>query len=495
VNAGSAWNDMSDSLQANAERLLQAGRVPEAIVAYQRLLQARPALADAWYNLAYLQHQARRHEEALASYAEALRRGVAGPEEVHVNRAVILAEHLKRSDDARAELEAALRLNPRHLPALVNLGNIHEQCGEREQALARYEAALAIDPANALVLSRLPNLRRVSGAADPLIARLRHAIARPGAGSAEQADLGFGLGKALDEAAAYDEAFAAYTAANAASRLSVGPNAVRYHRAAHEQYIDRLIRLFDAPATTPASTGDEHAPVFICGMFRSGSTLIEQILGSHPRVTAGGEIDLLPMLAQAHLGPHLNDPVTPFGEAELEAMRKVYRDGVALQYPHTDVLTDKRPDNFLYIGLIKQLFPAARILHTTRSVLDNCLSVYFLHLSQTMPYALDLEDIAHWYRQYRRLMAHWKTLYGDDIRDVDYDALVADPRPQIEAALAHCGLAWNDACLNFHASRSAVMTPSAWQVRQPLYQRSSGRWRHYERHLDGLRRALGEFAA
>lgn len=482
---------MANSLQATAERLLHAGRVPEAIQAYQRLLQAQPELADAWYNLAYLQHHARHYEQALASYDEALRRGVKGPEEVRVNRAVILAEHLKRSDAARAELEEALRLNPRHLPALVNLGNIHEQCGEREQALARYEAALALDPTLALPLSRLPNLQRVASSTDPLIARLRQALLRPGVGHAEQADLGFGLGKALDDAGAYDEAFAAYTAANLASRLSVGPSAVRHHRAAHEQTIDRLIRLFDAPAR---ATQDDRPPVFICGMFRSGSTLIEQILGSHPHVTAGGEIDLLPLIARQHLGAHLRDPITPFGETELQAMRKVYKDGIALQYPQANLLTDKRPDNFLYIGLIKQLFPTARILHTRRSVMDNCLSVYFLHLSQAMPYALALEDIAHWYRQYRRLMAHWRALYGDDIHDVDYDTLVTDPRPQIEGALAHVGLAWDDACLNFHATRSAVMTPSAWQVRQPLYQRSSGRWRHYERHLAGLRQALGEFA-
>lgn len=482
---------MATSLQATAERLLQAGRVPEAIQAYQRLLQAQPELADAWYNLAYLHHQARHYEEALAAYDEALRRGVKGPEEVRVNRAVILAEHLKRSDAARSELEEALRLNPQYLPALVNLGNIHEQCGEREQALARYEAALAVDPTNALALSRLPNLQREASPTDPLIARLQQALLRPGAGHSEKADLGFGLGKALDDAGAYDEAFAAYTAANRASSLSAGPSTVRHNREAHEQYVDRLIRLFDTPA--PATDGDQ-PPVFICGMFRSGSTLIEQILGSHPRVTAGGEIDLLPLIARQHLGAHLRDPITPFGEAELQAMRKSYRDGIALQYPQADVLTDKRPDNFLYIGLIKQLFPTARILHTRRSVLDNCLSVYFLHLSRAMPYALDLEDIAHWYRQYRRLMAHWKALYGDDIHDVDYDALVTDPRPQIEGALAHCGLTWNDACLNFHTTRSAVMTPSAWQVRQPLYQRSSGRWRHYERHLTGLRRALGEFA-
>ncbi|MGY4831545.1 sulfotransferase [Sphaerotilaceae bacterium SBD11-9] len=486
---------MSDSLrelQAAAEQLLQAGRVPEAIAAYQRLLKMQPALPDAWYNLAYLQHHARRYEDALASYDAALRCGIQGPEEVRVNRAVILAEHLKRSDAARAELEEALRLAPRHLPALVNLGNIHEQCGEREQALARYEAALAVEPANALALSRLPNLKRVRDASDPLIERLRRAVARPGIGFVEQADLGFGLGKALDDAGAYDEAFTAYAAANQASRRAAGPSLLRHDRAAHEQFVDRLIALFDTPARSEAEPG--RTPVFICGMFRSGSTLIEQILGSHPRVTAGGEIDLLPAIARQHLGPHLRDPVTPFGQAELEALRTIYREGIALQYPQADILTDKRPDNFLYIGLIKQLFPTARILHTQRSVLDNCLSVYFLHLSRAMPYAFDLEDIAHWYRQYRRLMDHWKSLYGDDIHDVDYDTLVIDPRPQIEGALAHLGLGWDDACLNFHATRSAVMTPSAWQVRQPLYQRSSGRWRHYEKHLGRLRHALGEFA-
>lgn len=480
----------ADALRQAAARALRAGRLADALAAHEQALAADPHWADGWYNLGYLHQQARQFETALRSYERALAEGVAGPEEVHLNRAAVLAEHLRRSDDALAALQDALRCNPRYVPALVNLGNLHEQCGRRSEARQAYEAALQVDPGQSLALARLPNLTRVATTQDPLIGRLREAIAWPGAGAAERADLGFGLGKALDDAGAYDEAFAAYTAANQASRTSAGPVPVRYDRGAHERFVDRLIGLFDRRVV--ASPVDATAPVFVCGMFRSGSTLIEQVLASHPRVTAGGEIDLLPDIAARTLGRHLGPPAVPLDDAELQSLRRAYREGVALRFPGADVLTDKRPDNFLHIGLIKAMFPQARILHTCRSVLDNCLSVYFLHLSHAMPYALDLQDIAHWYRQYRRLMAHWKSLYGADIHDVDYDALVTQPRPVIEGALAHCGLDWNDACLSFHATPSVVMTPSAWQVRQPLYTRSSGRWRHYERHLGPLRDALGD---
>lgn len=487
-------NESAQALRARAEALLSAGQDVPAIAAYERALALEPDHPDAWFNLGHLQQRVRRYEDALASYAQALALGVRGPEEAHLNRAVILAEHLKRSDAAREALQLSLRFNPRYLPALINLGNLHEQRGEREAALMAYESALAVEPAQALALARLPNLKRVHDAADPLIGRLRAAIARPGTDWASQADLGFGLGKALDDAGAYDLAFAAYAAANHASRLSSGPRPVRYDRAAHEAFVQRTIEVFDTPAVASCGTDEAAAPVFICGMFRSGSTLIEQILGSHARVTAGGEIDLLPAIARAHLGRMLREPASALDEATFVPLRAAYRRGVAQQYPGAEVLTDKRPDNFLFIGLIKRLFPNARVLHTRRSVLDNCLSVYFLHLSHSMPYALDLEDIAHWYRQYRRLMDHWQTLYGDAIHEVDYDTLVAEPRPVIEGALAHLGLEWDDACLDFHRAKSVVMTPSAWQVRQPLYTRSSGRWRHYERHLGALRAALGEYA-
>ncbi|MEO5883064.1 MAG: sulfotransferase, partial [Caldimonas sp.] len=444
---------------------------------------------DEWFNLGWQQQRQGRHDAALASYGQSIARGVERPEEAHLNRAVILAEALARSDVAERELEAALALNPRFVAAWVNLGNLHEQQGDRDRARHAYEQALALDPAQPLALSRLPDLKPIAGPDDPLIVRLRQSIDGAGTAAADLADLGFGLGKALDKAGAYDAAFAAYVAANRASRASVGA-AAHYDAAAHERFVDRLIAAFPAPL--PADPTPPHGTrrIFICGMFRSGSTLVEQILASHPRVTAGGELEFLPAIAERHFAPSLAT-WPALDAAARQQLRSAYARAVASRYPDAAVVTDKRPDNFLHIGLIKALFPAARIVHTRRDPLDNCLSVHFLHLSQTMPWALDLLDIAHWLRQHDRLMAHWHSLWGRGIHELNYDRLVAEPRPVIEALLAHCGLPWDEACLAFHATRSVVRTPSAWQVREPLYTRSSGRWRNYERHLGPLRAALG----
>ena len=170
--------------------------------------------------------------------------------------------------------------------------------------------------------------------------------------------------------------------------------------------------------------------------------------------------------------------------------RRAYLEALPVQPGKDFRVTDKRPDNFLHIGLIKTIFPNARIIHTRRDPLDNLLSLYFLHLDPRMAYALDLEDAAHWYRQYERLMAHWKALYPADIFDISYDELVRDPRPVIEQLLDFCGLGWEDRVLDFHRNPSAVKTASVWQVREPLYARSSGRWRNYSRHLEAIKDLL-----
>ena len=138
------------------------------------------------------------------------------------------------------------------------------------------------------------------------------------------------------------------------------------------------------------------------------------------------------------------------------------------------------------------MFPNARIINTVRDPVDNCLSIHFLHLDHSMAYAFDLMDTAHYYREYRRLMAHWKTLFPDDIFDFDYDNFVRQPRDTTEKLLAFCGLEWDDACLSFHEAKNIVKTESIWQVRTPLYQRSSGRWQHYRKHVEELRAYLSE---
>ena len=474
----------AEALMALASRLRAAGRADEAAQAYRRLLAIRPDLPDSWFNLALMERQCGRFAAALAAYHEAVRRGVSGPEEAWLNRGVIHADDLGRPDLALQDLEAALAIAPDWLPALLNLGNLHEDMGRREAAAQVYAQALAVAPGHPVAMARAAGLARLTGPDDPVIAALRAAVSRPGLDVADRAELGFALGRALDQVGAYDEAFVAYAAANAASR-AIDPEGARYDRAGHERFIDSLIAAFPAPAAPAA--GSEAGPVFICGLFRSGSTLVEQIMAGHSRVTGGGELGLVPGLARAVAG--YPQALAGAGPEVFEQLRGLYLGGLKTARPQADVVTDKRPDNFLHIGLIKAMFPGARIVHTVREPLDVILSNWFLHLDRSMGHALDLGDLAHWHGQYVRLMRHWKALYPD-ILDLDYDALVVEPRPAIEGLLGYCGLDWEAAVLDFHKAAAPVRTASVWQVREPLYRRSSGRWRNYERHLDGVRAAL-----
>jgi tetratricopeptide (TPR) repeat protein len=482
-------SDQAELLLHQAQTHRAAGRPAEAAEAYAALLALRPDMPDTWFNLAMMHRQAGRPHEALAAYQQALDRRIRGPEEVHLNRAVIFSDDLDQSEAAKAELDQALTLAPAYLPALLNLGNLHEDRGEREEAQDAYRRALAAAPPPdaPLALSRLASATRFTSSADPLITRLKAALTAPVLPSADRAELGFALGRALDEVGAYDEAFAAYHQANLASRTATG---ARYDRAAHEAHVDRIMAAFPQPVAGPTTTSQasDDAPVFILGMFRSGSTLVERILAAHSGVVSGGELPLIPRLA-ASISPY-PEAVSEASASPIETWRRTYLDALRTARAGSGLITDKRPDNFLHLGLIKTLFPDARIIHTVRRPLDVGLSNYFLHLDRSMAHATDLADIGHWIGQHDRLMAHWKRLYPD-ILTVDYDVLVAEPRPVISAILGHCGLDWEDAVLDFHQARGAVRTASVWQIRQPLYQASSGRSRHYEAHLEPLRASLG----
>ncbi len=470
-----------------AQQLQRDGRVLEAIAAYRRVLMQWPALPDCWFNLGFLLRQARQFDDALTCYQKALDLGVTEPESARLNRAVIYADHLRRDDAAERELLAALDLNRGYVPAMLNLANLHEDRGRRDEARGLYARALAVDPACFLALARYANLQG-SGVRDPaLVGQLRAALASPLATAVDRADVGYALGRLLDQAGDYPAAFAAYEQANLDSRAAA-PHDVRYDRVAQEALAERLIRT-PLPTAVPPAAGPRL--VFVCGMFRSGSTLAEQLLAGCPGVAAGGELDLIPSAVASRLSP-FPEALRDAPGATLAQLAASYREAVARLFPAARLVIDKRPDNFLYIGLIKTLFPDAKIVHTTRDPLDTCLSTFFLHLDHRMSYALDLLDTGHYYRQYRRVMAHWQQLYGGDIIDLDYDHLVRDPDVAGAALFGALGLPWDRTCLDFARARRSVKTASVWQVREPLYRHASGRSRHYARELAPLRAYLAD---
>ncbi|KQU47439.1 hypothetical protein ASG67_14395 [Sphingomonas sp. Leaf339] len=468
---------------------MQDGRVEDGIDAYRSLSVAEPGDAETWYNLAYLLRCARRFGEAVDAYGQALARGISRPEEVHLNRAVILSEFLQRPDEAEAELRTAIGIKLAFTPALLNLGNLLEDRGEAVEARAVYGDVLAIEPRNGRALARQAAIDVFEGRGSVAVTRLRDVLAEGRLSPDAVAEVGFALGNALDSQGDYKAAFAAFEQANLAARAVAHP-ASRYDRATFEALIDRLIAMPPVPKPTHPPMGP--SPIFICGMFRSGSTLVEQILSRHSRVTGGGELDIVPALAAAMQPyPEAVSALTPDG---IRHLRDRYLAEAHLLHPQADILTDKRPDNFLHIGLIKRIFPEARIVHTTRAPLDNILSIYFLHFDDSVAYGHKLGDIAHWFGQYRRLMAHWRALYGDDIFDVAYDEVVHAPESSIAGLLDFCGLPWEDAVLTQGVDQRLVRTASVWQVRQPLHQRSSGRWRNYAGPLAPFHAELGEFA-
>lgn len=456
------------------------GRSDEAIAHYRRLLERQPGLADAHYNLARLYKKEKRYREAIKVYNEAIRLGIERVEEVYLNLGVLYSE-LHEPGKAAEMQERALGIDPDYVPALFNRGGLFEEAGERERALELYRRILSLEPSHSGALSRLVHANRISDADETLLASVGAAIDAARDDPQAREELLFAHGKALDDLGRFEEAFAAWRAANELGKRRTPP----YDRKAAEGAFGRLIGGFDREWTRRTTTGSSATPIFICGMFRSGSTLLEQILAAHPSITAGGELDYLPWLVGRKLSPYPQRALSASTE-ELRQVGESYLARLHETFGEAPNITDKRPDNFLYLGLVKALFPAARIVYTKRDAADNCLSIWFQHFGP-LSYATDLENVAHYYAQHELLISHWQACFPESLFTVDYDALVRSPKPVLEPLLEFLGLPWDERCLDFRKADNPVRTASLWQVRAELHERSSGRWKNYAPFLRGLR--------
>ncbi|TRX57235.1 tetratricopeptide repeat-containing sulfotransferase family protein [Thalassomonas sp. M1454] len=442
-------------------------------------IEAKQSIAsDHYFNLGYYYKQAGNYVDAIAQFELAIRHNINQAEEVYLNLAVIYSEKLRQEEQAKQALHKALQLNSRFTPALYNLATLYEEEGNKTKAMELYRQTLQYEPHNYNALARIADLYNFTDVNDPVFKQILSALSHANLALEDKINLNYALGKAFDDCQDYKQASYYYAKANEHNTSLLAP----YQPQALEAHINENISLFSKQwfeQLEPISTAE---PIFICGMFRSGSTLVEQILASHSKITAGGEITYFPDLVNTKL-LHYPSQCSDIEIARFKQYAQDYLTLLSTTFPGYDLVTDKRPDNFLYLGLIKTLFPNAKIIHTQRQEMDNCLSVYFLRLADSLNYATKLSNIMHYYQQQQRLVNHFKSLFPDTIYSIDYDNLVVNPEQNIQSLLSFIGLGWEDGCMNFNHLNNKVKTASVWKVRQPIFQKSSGRWLNYKNYL------------
>jgi tetratricopeptide (TPR) repeat protein len=474
--------------------LMQKGENPAAVQEMHRAIEAGLRTAGIHNNLAIVLERLGRNDEAVAAARTAAR---LKPQQAALQ--VNLANRLRNAGQIAESIEAygrALALDPDMVTAHVGLGNAYGALGEREAAVQQFHKALERRPGHVHAFYHLALTAKAGElAVDAALAESFRARAEQGAFERHEAALAHNaLGHVFDRQGDYDRAFRHFRAANEARRAERAAQHRRYDAEAQTRQVDQLIEAFPAREfagrRTPAAP--DRRSIFIVGMPRSGTTLVEQILSAHSEVAAGGELLEMAAIAAGLTG----GPAAPskLAQAELDALAERYRAVLRRIDPDAARVTDKLPQNFLNLGLVAWLFPEASVVHCRRDPLDTCLSCYFQHFAQGNAFADDLADLGAFYRDYRRLMDHWRDVLPLRLVEVDYESLVRSPEAQIRRLLEGLDLGWQATCLDFAGSRDPVLTASQWQVRQPISTRPIERWRRYREHLGPLIDALGDLA-
>ncbi|RLQ22159.1 sulfotransferase family protein [Seongchinamella sediminis] len=459
--------------------LSRLGRADEALAHYRQFLQANPRQLASRFNYASLLRRHGHLEEALRAYEHCIEEGIERPEEALTNMAVILAD-LNRQDEAAAALRRAIDINGDYFPARYNLALQLEESGDWPGARQQLQRIPAGDPLYHQALARQAHGETIGDSQHPLIARIEQALADPGCSDERREELEFALAKACDDCGRYEQAFEHCDRANS---LALG-RVPAYAPAAREALVGQLMAQDSAGAWAGIEAVSAAPLVFLCGMFRSGSTLLEQMLAAHPALVAGGEISFF----ASHLPP--GELAGGLPAARAGELGRAYLQQLSARFGEGQRVIDKRLDNGYYIGLLRRLFPQAVFLRSTRHPLDTALSIYFQQLAAGFAYANRLEDIGHYWLQQQRLMDYWQRRYPGLVVDVAYEDIVRSPGETLEPVLQGLGLDWSDECLAFHRQQSRVRTASVAQVRKPLYSGSVGRWKNYRQQLQPLREQL-----
>jgi tetratricopeptide (TPR) repeat protein len=495
------------------------GQYTEAIAQLERALQVNPKYAEGWNNLGMVFYEQGEIAQALSHFetARSLRPNYA---EACNNIGACLLEQGEFTEALRC-FDQTVQLQPVFVDAVVNRARVLTVMGHLNEALTTVDRAIQLAPANdeaiavrLMILGRhgdRDTIRNILAAernkpdrglfmtaavadncrlldcCDESITEIRDILQDNRAATNRNLaiELHFLLGKLLDRRGDYDAAFTAFEAGNRLKHK-------RYDRQAVTGLVDELIEIFRPGqfAKMPRLAGAGQGNIFIVGMPRSGSTLIEQIISSHRDVHGAGELPFISELVQAMPTAYPANLQT-ISQPDLQELASTYRQRLQQLDTDRDYVTDKMLTNFMHLGLLNLLFPDAHVVHCVRDPVDTCLSCYFHNFAARLDYAYDLDDLAHYYRQYSRLMQHWQSVLSMPMLTVQYEVLVREQEQQTRKLLDFLGLDWDEQCLYFYLNRRPVLTASYDQVRHPMYSDGVQRWRHYQSRLTPLLQGLG----
>ncbi len=458
-----------------------AQRWPESIPLYERALALQPTNALVHRNLGASYQKLGQLQKAILCFEQALS---LHPDytEARIRLSEVLRD-LGRAEEALVQLERVIELEPDESEAHISLALTLRQLGRTELAIERLEQLLATRPSFGLLYHHIALMKPKKD----LIRVVEKLVSNPELPNSDTQYCHFALGNLYKESKSPEQAFNHFLTANTLHRKTF-----TYDPKENTQHINRLVnayskRLYHRKRHFGSTS---QLPVFILGMPRSGSTLVEQIISSHPEAHGAGELGALPgaKLAIASQLKNANsypECMSLLDEKMAEEYSEQYLQELASYCPAAKRITDKLPGNFLCIGLIKILLPNARIIHCQRNPLDNCISLYF-HCLEHYKFSFELTELGQYYLDYQRLMSHWEGLFPGEILNLQYEELVMDQETVSKQLIDYLGLEWDEKCLDFHNNKREVRTSSNIQVRQPMYKNSVNRWKHYEKHLQPL---------
>lgn len=464
------------------------GRLKPAQDSYQEALGCRPGYADAGVMLANIYVLRQRRDDAIAEYERVIK---CTPDyhKAYIGLAQTLLQQGRR-EECMAYVTTALKLFPDEQEVRASTAGIYERGGKFENAYELLRPLLEDKASSINAAMTMTRICKQFSRCDDTIDWLEWLLENSNPSQDERRMLHFSLGSLLGSAKQFDLAFSHYQQGN---QLKLW----EYDTTKHARQVDELIKTFNHENIHAINTSSyrEDRMIFIFGMPRSGTSLVEQILASHPEVYAGGEMILLNQAIKWFHEDEERAFEYPAGMLDittqaLDEIADFYLDRLPKASHDSNKVTDKLPGNFIHLGLIASVFPNAHLIHCTRDPLDSCLSCYFQDFSGFLPFTYDLAHLGAYYNAYQRMMDHWRQVIETPILEVNYESMVADPETMIHSIIKFCGLPWHEQCLDFHESDRVVLTASYDQVRRPIYRSSIGRWKNYTDHLTPLIAAL-----